>query len=107
MADEPIYMLNALWFKADGGAEKYAEYISAAGPFVQRLGGETLQSFRPVQALQGDFDADLMFIVRWPNQAAFEALIADPGYQEIAHLRTDAIERAALTRLEPTGVTLE
>jgi uncharacterized protein (DUF1330 family) len=107
MTDESIYMLNALWFKPDGGAKKYAEYISAAGPFVQQLGGETLQSFRPVQALQGDFDADLMFIVRWPNQAAFESLIADPGYQQIAHLSTEAIERAFLTCLEPAGTTIE
>lgn len=32
MADEKVYMLNALWFKKDGGAEKYAEYAAAAGP---------------------------------------------------------------------------
>ena len=33
--DEKVYMLNVLWFKEDGGAKKYAEYATAAGPFVQ------------------------------------------------------------------------
>ncbi len=106
MADEPVYMLNALWFKEDGGAAKYAEYTNAAGPFVQRLGGEAMHAFRPTAALQGEFDPDLMFFVRWPSFSAFEQLIVDPGYQAISHLRDEAIERAVLTRCEPVDMAL-
>lgn len=100
MADEPIYMLNALWFKADGGAEKYAEYLAGALPCVERVGGEMLRQFRPVEALQGDFDPDLTFVIRYPSIEAFREMIASPDYQAIAHLRGEAIERGVLTRCE-------
>ncbi len=107
MAGEPVYMLNALWFKEDGGAAKYAEYTKAAGPISQRLGGASMHAFRPTAALQGEFDPDLMFFVRWPSISAFEQLIGDPGYRAISHLRDEAIERAVLTRCEPADVTLQ
>lgn len=100
MADDGVYMLNALWFKADGGAETYAQYLAGASPVVARLGGELMNQFKPVEALQGDFDPDLTFVIRWPSIEAFQALIADPEYQAIAHLRGEAIEKAVLTRCE-------
>jgi len=34
--DEKMYMLNVLWFKPDGGAAKYQEYLNAAIPHVIR-----------------------------------------------------------------------
>ncbi len=39
--DKPFSMLNALWFKPDGGAEKYQEYLAAAHPFMLRYGGSS------------------------------------------------------------------
>ena len=36
MADEKVYMLNVLWFKPDGGAQKCAEYAAAVTPYLQR-----------------------------------------------------------------------
>jgi len=30
MSDEKVFMLNALWFKEDGGSETYEEYIKLA-----------------------------------------------------------------------------
>ena len=96
--DERIFMLNALWFKEDGGAEKYQEYMAAAGPFVIKHGGGGGRAFVPEQALIGEFDADLFFVVEWPNEAAFLGLIGDPGYQKISHLRGEAIEDSLLIR---------
>jgi len=100
MADAAVYMLNALWFKADGGAKKYEQYLAGASPVVERLGGKLMNQLKPVDALQGDFDPDLTFIIRWPSIEAFRALIADSEYQAIAHLRGEATERAVLTRCE-------
>ena len=100
IAGEPVYMLNALWFKPDGGAETYARYLDGAAPVVARLGGEMVSQLRPLEALQGDFAPDLTFVICWPSIEAFQALIADPEYQAIAHLRTEAIERGVLTRCE-------
>ena len=97
-ADESFYMFNALWFKADGGAAKYTEYLQAAGPFVEKHGGRSDASYLPEQAIIGEFDADLVFLVEWPNSAAFTGLIQDPGYQAISHLREEAIDDSLLIR---------
>lgn len=96
--DESFFMFNALWFKEDGGAAKYNEYLEAAGPFVARHGGKSNDSFVPEQAIIGVFDADLVFMIEWPNFAAFTSLIQDPGYQAISHLREEAITDSLLIR---------
>lgn len=97
-SDEHVFMLNVLWFKEDGGAEKYAEYMAAAGPFAAKHGASAGQAYVPEQAMIGEFDADLFFIVEWPNMDAFLGLIADPGYQKISHLRDEAIRDSLLIR---------
>ncbi|MBL4580787.1 MAG: DUF1330 domain-containing protein [Gammaproteobacteria bacterium] len=96
--EESFFMFNALWFKADGGAAKYVEYLEAAGPFVAKHGGISDASYSPAQALIGEFDADLVFLIEWPNFAAFTGLIQDPDYQAISHLRTEAIRDSLLIR---------
>lgn len=98
MSDDKIYMLNALWFKPDGGVQKYQEYIAAASPFVRELGGRPLESYVPQEALIGDWNPDLFFVVEWPNLDAFKALIANEGYQKIMHLREEALEKSLLVR---------
>ena len=99
--DERIFMLNVLWFKEDGGAEKYQDYIRAASPFVVKHGGKGGQAFIPDQAMIGDFDADLFFVVEWPNMQSFMGLVQDPGYQKISHLREEAITDSLLVRCKP------
>jgi len=92
-----IYMLNALWFKAGGGAEKYREYMRAAAPFVQQYGGRKLESYVPERALIGEFDADLVFFVEYPSWEAFEEMIEDEGYKKNAlPLREAAIRDSLL-----------
>lgn len=98
---EPFFMLNALWFKPDGGAEKYREYMAAAGPFVQKHGGKGHQPYAPQQALIGEFDADLVFFVEWPSFEVFMEFTQDPGYQEVQHLREEAITKSLLVRCAP------
>lgn len=103
MADEKIYMLNAIWFKKDGGREKYAEYMKAAAGPVRAVGGEALGAYQTEEALQGDFDPDLIFFVTYPSADALPKMFNSPEYQAIAHLRTEAIEKAVLTRCSPVG----
>lgn len=98
MADERVYMLNALWFKKDGGAAKYAEYAAAAAPFVQELGGSMLDGFTPDLALIGEWNPDLFFIVEWPSWDAFLKLPESEGYKKIAHLREEALDDSVLIR---------
>ena len=96
--DERIFMLNVLWFKEDGGAAKYQEYLQAAGPFVVKHGGGGGRAFIPETAMIGEFDADLFFVVEWPNMEAFLALVGDPAYQKISHLREEALSDSLLLR---------
>ena len=96
--DERLFMLNVLWFKPDGGAEKYREYLQAAGPFAAKHGGKSTGRFVPEANLIGKFDADLVFFVEWPNLKSFTEFIQDPGYQAINHLRGEAVRDSLLVR---------
>ena len=103
---EKVYMLNVLWFKEDGGAEKYAEYAAAAAPFVEELGGQLLESYKPEGALIGEWDADLFFVVQWPDWETFLRLPQNPEYLEIAHLREEALRDSLLIRCKQEKVPL-
>ena len=94
-------MLNALWFKPDGGAETYDRYMKAAGPFVVKYGGKPGKAYTPEASIIGEFDADLVFFVEWPGEEAFAAFLQDPGYQAIKHLREEAIRDSLLIRCRP------
>lgn len=96
--DESFAMLNALWFKPDGGAEKYQEYLRAADPIVQKYNGTASNRLVPEQALIGEFDADLLFVVEWPSFDVFQQFVSDPEYQKVQHLREEAITKSLLIK---------
>lgn len=98
MDGEKTYMLNVLWFKADGGAEKYAEYVAAASPYVEKYGGRMVASYVPEMALIGKWNPDLFFVVEWPSWEAFAKLPQDEGYLKISHLREEALEDSLLIK---------
>jgi len=98
--DERFFMFNALWFKPDGGAEKYSEYLKAAGPFAAKHGAKRDGAYVPQANIIGKFDADLMFFVEWPTEKSFAEFLQDPGYQAIRHLREEAIRDSLLIRCE-------
>ena len=106
MSDK-IYMLNALWFKEDGGAEKYAEYVAAAAPFVEELGGKVvLEGYSAEAGIIGEWDPDLFFVVEYPSWETFLKLPAHPGYQKIAHLREEALKDSLLIRCRRQALSL-
>jgi uncharacterized protein (DUF1330 family) len=99
----PIAMFNALWFDDDGRAS-YAEYARAAMPVLDEAGAEVLFPPLPLgEALEGGFDPDLAFFIRYPSTEAFDAMWTSDAYAEVAPLRTNALRRAVLTRcsIEP------
>ena len=105
MNDQPIYMLNALWFKKNGGAKKYREYMAAVEPIIGKLGASVKESYKPEQSLIGDWQPDLFFVVEYPSQSAFESLRTDPEYHKIMHLRGEALENSLLVRCSKSGST--
>lgn len=96
---EAIYMLNALWFNTDGGKEKYLAYGAAAAPLTEKAGAKIQDGlYTPEQALIGDWNPDLFFIVKYPSKEAFDTMINSPEYAEIKHLREEALEKSLLIR---------
>jgi uncharacterized protein (DUF1330 family) len=95
----PVTMLNLLRFKPDGGRESYAAYAAAAAPFLQQAGATVVhvaETGAPLVAPDGDTSWDSILLVRYPSRAAFSQMVADPGYQQITHLRSEALEAAVL-----------
>ena len=92
-------MLNALWFRPDGGRESYSRYGEAVRPLIEEVGADVLFPPLPLgRALEGEFDPDLFFVVRYPSAETFDRMWESEVYGEVARLRTDALERVALTR---------
>jgi len=100
MKDQRVYMLNVLWFKPGGGSERYKDYLKAANSFEREVGARKMKSFVPTESIVGDFDADLIFFVEYPNLQAFKDLMGNEDYQTIVQLSDDAIEKSLLIRCE-------
>jgi uncharacterized protein (DUF1330 family) len=103
--DGPVVMLNLLAFEPDGGAERYGRYAEATAPLLEGVGGRVVGAYQPGPTLIGGEQWDLVALVEYPTRQAFLDMIASPDYQEIMHLRTDGLVRAALVPMEvATGV---
>jgi uncharacterized protein (DUF1330 family) len=98
--DGPVLMLNLLDFKPGGGAERYAEYGEAVAPLLERAGARIVQAGAGSGALIGPSKWDLVVLVSYPTRQAFLDMILSPEYLEIAHLRTEALERSELHPLD-------
>ncbi len=96
----PVTMLNLLAFKPEGGRERYLEYGEAVLPLLERAGGRIVFQGPASPALLGDESWDLVLLVEYPTRRAFLEMIQSPEYQEIAHLRTEALVKGELHPLD-------
>jgi uncharacterized protein (DUF1330 family) len=96
-------MLNLLRFKPDGGQERYLEYGTAVAPLLEKVGGRIVWTGQPAAPLLGESGWDLVVLVEYPSRGAFLEMIASPEYQEIGHLRTEALELGELHPMDPAG----
>jgi len=92
----PVTMLNLLAFKPDGGQERYAEYGAAVLPLLEKAGGRLVFQGAASPVVLGSESWDLVLLVEYPTRRAFLEMIQSPEYQEIAHLRTEALARGEL-----------
>lgn len=101
--DAPVVMLNLLRFTEDGRSS-YAQYAEALSTtFLPRYGGEVLYAGDGDTALvaeQGQ-DWDMVLLVRYPSRRAFSEMVADPEYQQVTHLRSQALVEAVLQPTTP------
>ncbi|NKJ37530.1 DUF1330 domain-containing protein [Rhizobium sp. SG570] len=96
--DQPIVMLNLLRFKADGGRQRYLDYLAMAGPIVARYGAEIIFAGDGATALCAEPGQswDAVALVRYPKRASFVDMIADPAYAVADPVRMSSLEEAVL-----------
>jgi uncharacterized protein (DUF1330 family) len=97
-----VVMLNLLKYK-EGGIESYMAYAQSIQPFLERVGGSVVyvgDCGSAVVAPDG-WDWDAVLLARYPSREAFSRMVADPEYQKITHLRTEALEQAVLQPTSP------
>jgi uncharacterized protein (DUF1330 family) len=99
----PVVMLNLLRFKPDGGREGYQRYVAAFAEHGVDFGAEVLYAGDCGSALVAPegWNWDAILVVRYPSRQAFSDMVRDPDYQQITHLRTEALDEAVLQA--PTG----
>ena len=100
-AEGPVVMLNLLDFKPAGGAERYLEYGKAVAPLLERVGAKLVYAGNAAAPVIGPSKWDSVLLVEYPTRQAFLDMIAAPEYADIAHLRTEALERSELHPIDP------
>ncbi|MCU0265617.1 MAG: DUF1330 domain-containing protein [Actinomycetia bacterium] len=101
----PVVMLNLLRF-AEGGRDSYAAYARALSEtFLPRYGAQVLYAGdgSTVLAAEPGQEWDAVLLVRYPSRAAFSRMVADPEYQQVTHLRSEALTEAVLQATVPWG----
>lgn len=98
----PVVMLNMLRFR-EGGRASYEEYARRIVPFVENVGAEVLYGgdCSTVLVAPEGHRWDAVLVVRYPSRRAFSEMVANPDYQRITHLRTEALEQAVLQATVP------
>jgi uncharacterized protein (DUF1330 family) len=100
----PIVMLNLLRYEDGIGArDSYIEYARRIQPFLERYGAEVVYVGDCSTSLVApqEWDWDAILLVRYPSRRAFSEMVADPEYQRITHLRSEALSEAVLQATQP------
>ncbi len=98
-----VVMLNLLRFR-EGGRASYAQYSRALlGGILERYGASVLFAGDGQAALVAEEGQawDMALLVRYPSREAFHRMISDPEYQQVAHLREQALVEAVLQPTQP------
>ncbi|WP_033262355.1 DUF1330 domain-containing protein [Amycolatopsis vancoresmycina] len=102
----PVVMLNLLRFRPDGGRESYRRYVEALNRGLNARYGLAVEYLghggRALVAEDGQA-WDMVALVRYPDRQAFAAMVRDPEYQAVAHLRTEALQESVLQPTTPAG----
>jgi uncharacterized protein (DUF1330 family) len=99
----PVVMLNLLRFR-EGGRGSYDQYAAALEEtFLPRYGAKVLYAGSGSTSLVAEpgQDWDAVLLVQYPSREAFSRMVADPEYQQVTHLRTEALSEAVLQATTP------
>jgi uncharacterized protein (DUF1330 family) len=100
--DAPMVMMNLLRFNKDG-LNDYMVYSATAQKVVEKVGAQVLYAGFGSSVVVGEPGQtwDGVLLVRYPNRAAFAALMSDPDYASVKHLRTRAVVEAVMQATNP------
>lgn len=107
LADDPggpVVMLNLLRFRPDGGRESYQRCAEALRAELNpRYGLQVvyLGTGAPALVAEDGQAWDMVVLVRYPDRRTFAAMVRDPEYQAITHLRTEALLESVLQPTTP------
>jgi uncharacterized protein (DUF1330 family) len=103
LGEDPVDMMNLLKLKP-GGEASYGRYGQGFGKILAKYAPATTVAYSGdcASLLIGDREWDRLIIVRYPSMKAFSEVIGSPEYAEIAHLRTDALERTMVYAVVPS-----
>ena len=98
----PVAMLNLLRFQR-GGRGSYERYAAEIRSFLEKYGARVIYAgdCSTVLVAPKQHDWDAVLIVEYPDRQTFSAMVADPDYQAITRLRTDALSEAVLQATIP------
>ena len=102
----PVVMLNLLKYAPDGELS-YRAYSDALSHYLPSIGAEVLYvgDCSTILVAPADWEWDAVLVVRYPSRQAFSAMVRDPAYQAVSHLRTDALTEAVLQATVPWQTT--
>ena len=102
--DQPVVMLNLLRFKPEG-RPSYERYAQEIRPFLEKVGARVVYFGDTSTTLVAPESHawDAVLLVHYPTRRAFSAMVADPDYQRITSLRTEALSEAVLQATVPRG----
>lgn len=99
----PVVMLNLLRFRP-GGRARYEQYVAApSDTFLDRHGAQLLYAGEGSTVLVAEpgQEWDVVRLVRYPSREAFSRMVAHPEYQQVTHLRSDALVEVVLQATVP------
>jgi uncharacterized protein (DUF1330 family) len=101
--DTPVVMLNLIRFQADGGRDRYLEYLGIAKPILARFGAKILFGGDGLAVLTNGRSQgwDAVALVQYPCRAAFKDMVADPDYQVAFQVGVSAIADIVLQPMKP------
>ncbi len=88
----PIWLVNLLKFKKDGGRESYAKYGKGMQKAFKSVGGQIVLLGASLMTIIGADEWDEILIVEFPSIAAHLDMQRDKEFQTSVHHRTEALE---------------
>ena len=80
-ADDEIFVLNLLRFKADGGREEFDKYGRVVRPMIAERGGGPVLMLSGELPLVSDETWEDLILVRYPNLAALQEMVSTQTWQ--------------------------